>query len=143
MTHPVLIPQRRIAVLLMLSTALSGALTAGDERTNTPRSRFFYNDDGDRGVFLLKGPFHERQLNYPVDVLVGTGVTTLIYCANFGSDQAYYPSKVASSLGWRETPSSRKNERFTYFNRVHEIGTLLRERKIVDLGFVMLRARQQ
>ena len=108
-----------------------------------PKPRFFYNDDGDRAVFLLKGPFHERQLQYAVDVLVGTGVTTLIYCANFGSDQAYYPSKVASALGWREVEQTRRNARYTYFNRVHEVGGLLRERKIDVLGAVMRRAKQQ
>lgn len=146
MTLPLWTPQRcrrRIAVTSVLFTILAAALAAEQPAKTTPQSRFFYNDDGDRAVFLLKGPFHERQLNYPVDVLVGTGVTTLVYCANFGSDQAYYPSKVASPLGWRETESIHKNDRFTYFNRVHEIGALLRQRQIDILGTVMRRARQQ
>ncbi|MAV34235.1 MAG: hypothetical protein CMJ59_02145 [Planctomycetaceae bacterium] len=107
------------------------------------RARFFYNDDGDRAVFLLKGPFHRRQLHYPVDVLVGTGVTTLVFCANMGSDQAYYPSKVASSLGWREVENTRRNARYTYFNRLREIGEMLRTQKIDVLGTVMRRAQQQ
>ena len=108
-----------------------------------PRPRFFYNDDGDRTVFLLKGPFQRRQLNYPVDVLVGTGVTTLVFCANMGSDQAYYPSRVASSLGWREVENTRRNARYTYFNRLREIGEMLRKEKIDLLGIVMRRAQQQ
>ncbi|MEE3368903.1 MAG: hypothetical protein VX346_06130 [Planctomycetota bacterium] len=107
------------------------------------RSRFFYNDDGDRTVFLLKGPFQRRQMHYPVDVLVGTGVTTLVFCANMGSDQAYYPSKVASSLGWREVENTRRNPRYTYFNRLREIGEMLRKEKIDLLGTVMRRAQQQ
>ena len=126
---------------------VAGCLVSGTSRAEQPqeaitKSRFFYNDDGDRLVFLLKGPFHKRQLNYPVDVLVGTGVTTLVFCANMGSDQAYYPTKVASTLGWREVENTRRNPRFTYFNRLHEIGTMLRDRKIDVLGTVMRRAAQ-
>ena len=108
-----------------------------------PPSRFFYNDDGDRAVFLARGPFHIRQFHHSVDVLVGTGVTTLVYCANFGSDQAYYPSRVASSLGWREVENTRRNPRYTYFNRVREVGELLRKQKIDLLGTVMRRAEEQ
>ena len=127
---------------------VTGCLMSGTSRADRPqatitKSRFFYNDDGDRLVFLLKGPFHKRQLNYPVDVLVGTGVTTLVFCANMGSDQAYYPTKVASTLGWRAVENTRRNPRFTYFNRLHEIGTMLRDRKIDVLGTVMRRAAQQ
>ena len=38
---------------------------------------------------------------------------------------------------------TRRNARYTYFNRVHEVGGLLRERKIDVLGAVMRRAKQQ
>ena len=110
---------------------LAVTLLAAEEKPELQESlpqRFFYNDDGDRLVFLLNGPFHERQLQYPVDALAGTGVTTLVFCANFGADQAYYPSKVASSLGWREVESTGKNKRFTYFNRIHEVGNLIKNR---------------
>ena len=130
-----------IGVWLLVATAVSygQALPAAEPS----RSRFFYNDDGDRTVFLLKGPFQRRQLHYPVDVLVGTGVTTLVFCANMGSDQAYYPSQVASSLGWREVENTRRNARYTYFNRLREIGEMLRKEKIDLLGIVMRRAQQQ
>jgi len=115
---------------------------AGEAVPSQP-SRFFYNDDGDRLIFLLKGPFHERQLHNPVDVLVGTGVTTLVFCANMGSDIAYYPSKVASAPNWRQVENHRRNERFTYFNRLYEVGGWLRKRKIDALGTVMRRAKAQ
>ena len=127
------------AFVLLVAVA---CLAAGAD-AQTTKSRYFYNDDGDRGVFLLKGPFHRRQLNYPVDVLVGTPVTTLVYCANFGSDQAYYPSKFASALGWREVENTRRNPRYTYFNRIHEIGAYLRKHKIDLLATVMRRAKSQ
>ena len=129
--------------LAMMGCVASGTAWSAPRVVRERASRFFYNDDGDRVVFLLKGPFHKRQLDYPVDVLVGTGVTTLVFCANMGSDQAYYPSKVASTLGWREVENTRRNPRFTYFNRLHEIGTMLRDRKIDVLGTVMRRASQQ
>lgn len=108
-----------------------------------PKSRFFYNDDGDRSIFLLKGSFHERQLHYPVDVLVGTGVTTLVYCANAGSDQAYYPSKVASALDWRMTECHSPDFKYPLFPRLYSIGKLLREKKIDILGTIMRRAKEQ
>lgn len=132
--------------LTCLTMILAVNLLAAEEKPELQESlpqRFFYNDDGDRLVFLLNGPFHERQLQYPVDALAGTGVTTLVFCANFGSDQAYYPSKVASSLGWREVESTGKNKRFTYFNRIHEVGNLIKNRKIDPLGIVMQRADTQ
>jgi len=110
---------------------------------STQPSRFFYNDDGDRLIFLLKGPFHERQLHYPVDVLVGTGVTTLVFCANMGSDIAYYPSKVASAPNWRQVENPRRNARFTYFNRLYEVGGWLRQQNVDALGTVMRRAKAQ
>jgi len=131
-----------VTLLVLAGCLVSGAAGADRPRSAIKRSRFFYNDDGDRLVFLLKGPFHKRQLNYPVDVLVGTGVTTLVFCANMGSDQAYYPTRVASTLGWREVENTRRNPRFTHFNRLHEIGTMLRDRKIDVLGTVMRRAAQ-
>ncbi len=111
--------------------------------TSSQPSRFFYNDDGDRLIFLLKGPFHQRQLHDPVDVLVGTGVTTLVFCANMGSDIAYYPSKVASAPNWRQVENHRRNARYTYFNRLYEVGGGLRKQKIDALGTVMRRAKAQ
>jgi len=105
-----------------------------------PKHRFFYNDDGDRAIFLIKGPFHPQQLNWPVDVLLGTGVTTLVYCANFGSDQAYYPSQVASPLGWRDWSLY---EGSSYFERLYKVGKMLREQGIDVLGTIMRRAKDK
>lgn len=132
-----------VVCLVVMASVAAGTAWSAPPKVHKRTSRFFYNDDGDRVVFLLKGPFHKRQLHYPADVLVGTGVTTLVFCANMGSDQAYYPTRVASALGWREVENTRRNPRFTYFNRLHEIGAMLRDRKIDVLGTVMRRANQQ
>ncbi len=107
-----------------------------------PPSRFFYNDDGDRAIMLARGPFHPQQLYYAVDNLVGTGVTTLIYCANLGSDQAYYPSKVASALDWRMTESHSPDNPVPVFPRLYRVAKQLREAGVDVLGTVMHRARQ-
>ena len=133
-----------ISLMVLFSTVCPGGGRAfAAESAGEPKPRFFYNDDGDRGLFLLKGSFHERQLHYPVDVLVGTGVTTLVYCANFGSDQAYYPSKVASTLDWRMTECHRPDFKYPLFPRVYRVGKLIREAKIDILGTIMRRAQQQ
>ena len=103
----VLLRSRRLVLLLLLGGLFFGALSrgtiaAGEVATEqSPKARFFYNDDGDRIIFLLKGPFHETQLYNTVDVLVGTAVTTLVYCVS--DDTARYPSEVASGYEWRRT----------------------------------------
>ena len=132
-------------VWLMLAGFLPLGVSRAEQKPPAPepKSRFFYNDDGDRGIFLLKGSFHQRQLHYPVDVLVGTGVTTLVYCANAGSDQAYYPSKVASALDWRMTKSHQPDNKIPLFPRVYRVGKQIREAGIDLLGTVMRRAKEQ
>jgi len=88
-----------MALLVVDAVRSVGNRIGSIRRADDAKSAFFFNDDGDRAVFLLEGPFHERQLQYAVDVMLSAGVTTLVYCPNFGSDQAYYPSKVPSPLG--------------------------------------------
>ena len=63
---------RWAVVWLLLASFWPAGWGHADEQSAElePKPRFFYNDDGDRAVFLLKGPFHERQLQYAVDVLV-------------------------------------------------------------------------
>jgi len=120
------------------------APTVGNQQDGSEvKPRFFFNDDGDRGIMLVRGPFQERQLYYAVDNLLGTGVTTLVYCANLGSDQAYYPSKVASALDWRMTESHRPDNPVPVFPRVYQVGKMAREQGIDILGTVMRYAREK
>jgi len=111
-----------IGTRLMLApcaTHLAAEKATAEEKSNNnmvrqPRARFFYNDDGDRPLLTCQGPFQMQHLLDPVDVLLGTGVTTLCYCACCGSDLAYYPSKVCSSPEWRETESHHKHPQWVW-----------------------------
>jgi hypothetical protein len=99
------------------------------------RLRFFFNDDGDRPFYKSQGPFVMQHLTDPVDVLAGTPVTTLVY--HVGSDLMFYPSEVASEIGWRETPTDKQN---WFFRRGAKLARVLRERGIDPVDVIMRRA---
>ena len=101
---------------MAMTITVNGAMTAQEGVVLQPKPRFFYNDDGGRPYHVCQGPFHIQQLYDPVDVLVGTGVTTLCYCV--GYDMVYYPSAVASQIGWRETHSHRTSPVYAHGYRV-------------------------
>ena len=110
-------------MLAAYATHLASENATAEEKSNNnvvrqPRVRFFYNDDGDRPLLICQGPFQMQHLFDPVDVLLGTGVTTLCYCACCGSDLAYYPSKVCSPPDWRETESHRTSPTYRRFYQV-------------------------
>ncbi len=65
------------------------------------RRRMFYNDDGDTCLAQYRGGVREEMATDAVDTLLGTPVTTLVYCVSY-SDTGNYPSQVISRLGWRE-----------------------------------------
>ncbi len=70
-------------------------------------SRMFYNDDGDTCLQEYRGPIRPNRVTDAVDVLLGTPVTTLVFCVN-PSDCTNYPSHVVSMIGWRKTPSCER-----------------------------------
>ena len=78
---------------------------AGKERPDTTEYGLIYNDDGDRPFKSYRSPPALRHLTDLVDVLDGTGVKTLCYCAAYGSDVMYYDTNVGSRAGWREPPA--------------------------------------
>ncbi len=129
-------------IFVFLLPVIMVSMAAGAEERKVP-SRFFLNNDGDRAIKEFRGPFQLGQLHYPVDILAGTGVTTLVYCGNLGSDLAYYPSKAASSLDWRMTESHRPDNPNPVYPRVYRVGKMLREQGIDILGLVMQRAKEK
>ena len=141
----VLLRSRRLVLLLLLGGLFFGALSratiaAGEVAAEqSPKSRFFYNDDGDRVIFLLKGPFHETQLYNTVDVLVGTAVTTLVYCVS--DDTARYPSEVASGYEWRRT--AYVDMPGNAFQRLYLVTQQLRQEGIDPVKVIMERAVRQ
>ena len=116
-------------------SCVAGAEHGGEDR----QRRFFYNDDGGRAIFLLKGPFHLQQLHAPADVLVGTGVTTLVYCVS--DNMANYPSEVASWHDWRRTAYVDKPG--NPFQRLYLVTQQLRREGIDPVGVIMERAVEQ
>ena len=65
------------------------------------------NDDGDLSFTGRTPPESVVNLQAMVDSLAGTPVKTLMYSVAAGSDVLYYPTKVASVFGWRETKYDR------------------------------------
>lgn len=66
------------------------------------KRRMFYNDDGDTCLAQYRGPFRAQMVTDAVDVLLGTPVTSLVYCV-IGGDYTVYPSDIDEMPGWRCT----------------------------------------
>ena len=65
------------------------------------------NDDGDLSFTGRTPQESVVNLQAMIDSLAGTPVKTLMYSVAAGSDVLYYPTKVASVFGWRETKYDR------------------------------------
>jgi len=70
------------------------------------KHRMFYNDDGDSILMGYCGPFRREMVTDSVASVVGTPITTFIFCVS-STDPVPYPSKVASQYGWRQTECER------------------------------------
>lgn len=77
----------------------------GTEAISDTEYGLIYNDDGDRPFKCYKSPPALTHLTDQVDVLDGTDVKTLCYCAAHGSDIMHYDTNVGSRAGWREPPA--------------------------------------
>ncbi len=108
--------------ILVLGTLLSlvGAAAAQPSTPTRPAPKLglMLNDDGDRSAPSDDPAKATRLLHQAVDSLKGTRVRTLVWCVGCGSDVLYYPTKVASPVGWRA--SQRR------------VGNLVRARKLLD-----------
>src|SRR5438105_4450482 len=110
---------RRAVLGGMLTIPLAGTRRATGTSPVAPgarKKRIFYNDDGDTGLQSYRDPLRPEMATDSVDILLGTGVTSLVLCVSY-SDWAVFNSKVVSMLDWRETPSSRRSP---YWRHVHE-----------------------
>lgn len=77
------------------------ASTLADRRP-VPDLNVMLNDDGDWS-FVDSDPEQSRlAIEAAVDALAGTPVKAYLRCIGAGSDTLYYPTKVASVMGWRE-----------------------------------------
>ncbi|MBT3373979.1 MAG: hypothetical protein HN406_00190, partial [Lentisphaerae bacterium] len=92
-----------LGMLLTVALTPGLALAAGQEI----RAEFglILNDDGDLSCTAADPAESRRRLEEMVDSLRGTPVQTLAYSVGAGSDILYYPTRIASVWGWRETPA--------------------------------------
>jgi len=103
--------------------------------TRAPERRLLYNDDGDTCLSEYRGAFTPAMVTDAVDVLLGTPVTTLVYCVS-PSDLVNYPSAVTEMPGWRRTPSHEAG----HYRRQYALYQHVRERGWDIPGMVMERA---
>lgn len=75
-----------------------------------PSFGVIFNEDGDF-AFLDPDPKQaEKLLRANVDGHAALGIKTYVFSLGAGSDALYYPTKVSSSYGWRETKYEKENE---------------------------------
>lgn len=95
-----------LAVTVLTLFACAAGRAADNSFPNRPVPDFnvMLNDDGDFTFVSKDLDQSKRFLSAQIDALVGTGVKTHVRCIGAGSDVLYYPTKVASEVGWRELP---------------------------------------
>lgn len=92
-----------IAGSLLLPLLLLGPANApAGENTSLPR-RVIYNSDADNMFLYVVPPMKPVDLHKYVDELVGTGVTTLFMCPNYGM-LTNYPTSAGEMIGTAATP---------------------------------------
>lgn len=99
------------APLLALAIALAASAALAQMPTSRPAPDFglMNNDDGD-GLFRSADPETSRRaMLRAIDELAGTPVRTHVQCVALGSDAMYYPSKVASVVGWQSNVQKLKH----------------------------------
>ena len=103
--------------------------------TRATEQRLFYNDDGDTCLSEYRGAFTPAMVTDAVDVLLGTPVTTLVYCVS-PADLVNFPSAVTEMPGWRRTASHQTG----HYRRQYALYQHVREQGWDIPGMVMERA---
>lgn len=82
------------------------ALTAGLRGAAASRPDFglIFNDDADLAFVDPDRTKAEALLRANVASWGGSGIRTFVFCVGMGGDVLYYPTKVASRVGWRKSP---------------------------------------
>lgn len=73
-------------------------------KRDVPDFNVLFNEDGDNNFPSPDPEFNRKHLRDSVDSMAGSGIKTHLRCIAAGSDVVYYPSKVASMVGWRQVP---------------------------------------
>ena len=92
----------------LFSPAHPAQAQSGKIELSGPHFGVIWNDDGDWSTTSEDPAEAARGIEFIVDYLAGTPVKTLAYSVGAGSEILVYPTKVASTWGWRETGYEEK-----------------------------------
>ena len=93
-----------LGYLMLFSCSLFSVAQAVREDRQLPDFNVVFNNDGDLSATGQTPAESVRNLRLMLGRLTGTPVKTVTYSVGAGSDILYYPTKVASTWGWRRTP---------------------------------------
>ncbi len=89
-----------IRMLLFLTVVFRVCIV---DARDVPEFGLMLNDDGDYSFVFSEPQASAQAIRVSVDALAGTPVKTLMYSVGAGSDTLYYPTRIASVVGWRKT----------------------------------------
>lgn len=133
----------RTTLLVFFAILISTA--AADEAR--PR-RVIYNSDADNMFIYVPPPMKPADVHRYVDEIIGTGVTTLFMCPNYGM-ATNYPTRVGEMIGTDATADeNEKIERLAKTESASVERAVVNFRELIKaghdpLGLVINRARQQ
>ena len=96
-------PFASLVVVVTLCHAAPAQAAPANGRPALPDFNLMFNSDGDLSATGNTPAESVRNLQLMIDRLAGTRVKTVMYSVGAGSDILYYPTKIASTWGWRKT----------------------------------------
>jgi hypothetical protein len=115
-----------ISIIHILNLVGTAPTTVADDAAQRPR-RIIYNSDADNMFLYVAPPMKPADVHRYVDELVGTGVTTLYMCPNYGM-VTNYSSEVGEVVGANAT--AEENEKIEQVAKNHSASL---ERAVVNI----------
>lgn len=106
--------------ITLLCLSLTGLSYAQQKTAKAPQVKqnvsfgVVLNEDGDHAFVTPDPVAAEKMLRANVDGCARLGIKTYVFCIGAGSDVLYYPTKVASTVGWRKTKYEDENPIWKY-----------------------------
>lgn len=100
-----------VLAAVILGTACYGQ---PDLEARRPNFGVILNDDGDLSFVSPDPKLAERILRLNINGDAALGIGTLVYCVGSGSDVLNYPTKAASTVGWRTTTTEKDSQTWTF-----------------------------
>ena len=103
---------KRILKILVVILLISHHVFAQSRKPIKSKADFgvVLNEDGDFAFLDPNPDLAAKLLNANIDGHASLGIKTYVFSVGAGSDVLYYPTKVASTYGWRETKYEKENE---------------------------------